>query len=70
MNLETAIGYLAALAVPLWLLVEQAVSWLRPGGQVEKQVQADRLPGKPAASSAVKGGRVPAMRLADPRKTA
>jgi len=28
MNLETAIGYLAALAVPLWLLVEQAVSWL------------------------------------------
>ncbi len=70
MNLETAIGYLAALAVPLWLLVEQAVSWLRPAGQVEKQAQADRLPGKPAASPAVKGGRVPAMRLADPRKTA
>jgi hypothetical protein len=70
MDLETAIGYLAALAVPLWLLVEQVVSWRRPAGRVEKQTQADRLPGKPAASPAVKGGRVHAMRLADPRKTA
>jgi len=70
MDLETAVGYLAALAVPLWLLVEQAVSWRRPAGPVEKQAQAGRLPGKPAASPAVKSGRVPAMRLADPRKTA
>jgi hypothetical protein len=52
MDLETAIGYLAALAVPLWLLVEQAVSWRRRAGRVEKQVQADRLPGKPASSPA------------------
>ena len=70
MYLETAIGYLVALAVPLWLLVEQAVSWRRSAGRVEKQAHADRLPGKPAASPAVKGGRVPAMRLTDPRKTA
>ena len=70
MDLETAIGYLAALAVPLWLLVEQAVSWRRPAGQAEKRAQADQLPGKPATSPAVKGGRVPSMRLADPRKTA
>ena len=70
MDLETAIGYLVALAVPLWVLVEQAVSWRRSAGQVEKQAQADRLPGKPASSPAVKGGRVLAMRLAHPRKTA
>ena len=70
MDLETAIGYLVALAVPLWLLVEQAVSWRRPGSKIEKQTQPDRLQGKPASSPAVKGGRVPAMRLADPRKTA
>lgn len=70
MELETVIGYLVALAVPLWLLVEQAVSWRRSAGQVQKQAHADRLPGKPASSPAVKGGRVAAMRLAAPRKTA
>ena len=63
MDLETAIGYLAALAVPLWLLVEQAVSWRRSAKRVEKRVA-------PVSSPPVKAGRAPAMSLAHPRKTA
>jgi hypothetical protein len=70
MDLETAIGYLAALAVPLWLLVEQAVCWLRAANQVEKRAEPDRLTSKPASSRPVKAGRARAMSLAQPRKTA
>jgi hypothetical protein len=70
MELETAIGYLMALAVPLWLLVEQGMCWRRPAKQIEKQVEPGRLSGKLSSSPPVKATRVPAMRLATPRKTA
>jgi hypothetical protein len=70
MDVETAIGFLAALAVPLWLLVEQVVSWRRSAKQVEKRLEPDRLSTKPVSSPSVKAGRAPAMRLAHPRKSA
>ena len=70
MDLETAIGYLAALAVPLWLVVEQVVSWWRAANQLEKRPEPERLTSKPASSRPVKAGRAPAMSLAQPRKTA
>ena len=38
MDLETAIGYLVALAVPLWLLVEQSMYW----GRSVKQAKIGR----------------------------
>jgi hypothetical protein len=70
MDLETAIGYLAALAVPLWLLVEQAVCWRRSANQIDKRAEPARLTSKPASSPPMKAGRAPAMKLAHPRKTA
>jgi hypothetical protein len=70
MDLETAVGYLAALAVPLWLLVEQAVSWRRSAKQVETRVEHDLLSTTPVSSPPVKPGRAPAMRLAQQRKIA
>jgi hypothetical protein len=70
MDLETVIGYLAALAVPLWLLVEQAVCWWRPANPVEKRAEPARLTRKPVSSRPRKAGRAPAMSLAQPRKTA
>jgi hypothetical protein len=70
MELEMAIGYLVALAVPLWLLVEQAVSWRRSAKQVRKQVEPGRLFGKQAPGPAARAPRAPAMHLVHPRKTA
>jgi hypothetical protein len=70
MELETAIGYLVALAVPVWLLVEQGMSWRRSARRAGKQVEPGRLSGKPASSPVAKAPPVPAMRLANPRKTA
>ena len=70
MDLETAIGYLVALAVPLWLLVEQSMYSGRSAKQARKQVEPGRLPGKPASSPVAKATRAPAMRLANSRKPA
>ena len=70
MELETAIGYLVALAVPLWLLAEQGMCWRRSAKQAAKQIEPGRLSGKPASSPSVKPARAHAMRLAHPRKTA
>jgi hypothetical protein len=70
MELETAIGYLVALAVPLWLVIEQAMCWRKSAKQAQKQVEPGRLSGKPASSPTVKAARAPAMKLAHPRKVA
>jgi hypothetical protein len=70
MELETAIGYMVALAVPLWLLVEQGMSWRRSARRAAKEVEPGRLSRRPASGSLAKAPRVPAMRLANPRKTA
>ena len=70
MELETAIGFLVALAAPLWLVVEQGMCWRRSAKRAEKQVEPGRLPGKLAARQPVRATRAPALRLAHPRKTA
>lgn len=64
MEPETLIGYLLALAVPLWLLVEGALVAEWPSKQSEK------APAKPPSAAAATRARRHAMRVADPRKTA
>ena len=69
MELETTMGYLVALAVPLWLVVEQAACWWRAeqaGRQVERSPRFD----EPVPSPAAKANRVPAMKLVHPPKSA
>jgi hypothetical protein len=43
MELETMIGYLVALALPLWLLVEQVMHWQRSPKQPAKRFQLGKL---------------------------
>ena len=47
----TLIGYLVALAVPLWLLVEGAMVLRRSPKQAEKRLKPGRLPAKPASGA-------------------
>ena len=70
MELQTVVGYLAALAVPLWLLAEQALSWRRQAHEVEKQSAPAQISAKPVSSPIVRPGRAPALRMAQSRKTA
>ncbi len=66
MELETAVSYLVALAVPLWLIVEFTVhSWKSPN-QPRVHRASDRLHAGPASRPS--GG--PARRLASSRKPA
>jgi hypothetical protein len=70
MEPEMVIGYLVALALPLWLLVEQVMQWQRSSKQPAKRFQLGKLSGKPESGAAVTATRPHAMRLARPRKTA
>ena len=42
MAADEALAYLVAISVPVWLLVEQAVSWLRSRRQQGEQMAAAR----------------------------
>lgn len=70
MELETLVGYLMALALPLWLLVEFVTYAWRSEPPEKPLVDSDRLPGSPVtrASSTAPPGR--AMDPARPRKAA
>lgn len=70
MELETVMGYLVALALPLWLLVEQVMHWQWSPKQPAKRFELGKLSGKPASGASVTATRARAMRLAHPRKTA
>ena len=70
MEPEMVIGYLVALALPLWLLVEQVMHWQRSSKQPAKRFQLGKLSGKPASGASVTATRLHPMRLAQPRKTA
>ncbi|HEV2055202.1 MAG TPA: hypothetical protein VGV06_08515 [Methylomirabilota bacterium] len=48
MELETVMGYLVALALPLWLLVEQVMHWEWSSKQPAKRFELGKLSGKPA----------------------
>lgn len=70
MELETVIGYLVALALPLWLLVEQVMHWQWSPKQPARRFELGKLSGKPASGASVTATHAHAMRLAHPRKTA
>jgi len=71
MELETVIGFLVALALPLWLLVEQVMHWQGSSKQSEKPLDLGKLSRKPASGARVTATRPQhAMRVADQRKTA
>jgi hypothetical protein len=70
MELETAIGYLVALALPLWLLVEQVMHWQWSSKEPAKRFELGKLSGKPASGAPATATRRHAMRVADQRKTA
>jgi len=70
MEPETLIGYLVALAVPLWLLVEGAILSQRSSKHPAKRLELGRLPGKPASGASVTTTRPRAIRVAGGRMTA
>jgi len=70
MELELAIGFLVALALPLWLLVEQVMHWQTSSKQPAKRFELGKLSRKPASGAPVTATRLRAMRVADQRKTA
>jgi hypothetical protein len=70
MEPEMVIGYLVALALPPWLLVEQVMHWQRSSKQPAKRFQLGKLSGKPASGASVRATRPHAMGLAHRRKTA
>ena len=71
MELETVIGFLVALALPLWLLVEQVMHWQGSSKQSEKPLELGKLSRKPASGARVTATRPQhAMRVAGQRKTA
>lgn len=70
MTLQTAIGYLIALALPLWLLVELAVSQKGTFTRSEAKGQRERATrvSRPAAAPTVaRGGK---MKSVLPRRAA
>jgi hypothetical protein len=64
MEPDVLIGTLVALALPLWLLVEQVLHWQW------FSKQSERTPGKPVSAAAATRTRRHSMRVAAPRKTA
>jgi hypothetical protein len=54
MELETLIGYLVALAVPLWLVVEGALLLQRSPKHAAKRLERSKLSRKPASRAPVR----------------
>ena len=67
MELEAAISYLLALAVPLWLVGEYVVHAWKPSNSPQPDGQS--LPARPSASTAASRA-VAASRLTGSRKPA
>jgi len=59
MEPETLIGYLVALAVPLWLLVEGALVSRRSPRQPAKRPALGKLSGKPSPRAPVAATLIP-----------
>jgi hypothetical protein len=70
MEPETLIGYLVALAVPLWLMVEGAIVSERSSKQPAKRLELGKLSRKPASAASAATTRPREMRVADGRRTA
>ena len=70
MELKTAIGYLLALIVPLWLLVEQGLYWRSSAKKAHRRLESRRLSGRLSSHPLGRVASTPVMRLGHPRKTA
>jgi hypothetical protein len=70
MEPETLIGYLVALAVPLWLLVEGIMVSQRSPKQPSKRFERSKLSAKPASRASATTAHPRAMRVAEGHKTA
>ncbi len=70
MELNTAIGYLLALIVPLWLLVEQGLYSRSFAKKARRQLEPRRLSGRLSSHPPGRVASAPVMRLGHPRKTA
>jgi hypothetical protein len=70
MELGIAIGYLVALALPLWLVVEQVMHWQRSSKQPARRFESGKLSGRPASGGPVTATRPHVMRVAHQRKNA
>lgn len=69
MELERLVGYLLALALPLWLLVELVTQPWR-SKEPEKPLESDWLPGPPVAKAPPTAPRVRATDLEHRRRAA
>lgn len=69
MELETLVGYLVALALPLWLLVELVTHPWRLE-EPEKPLESDWLPGPSVPKAPSTAPRVRATKLEQRRRAA
>jgi len=69
MELETVVGYLVALALPLWLLVELVTHPWR-SEELEKPLESDWLPGPPVPKAPPTAPRVRPTKLEHRRRAA
>lgn len=69
MELETLAGYLVALAVPVWLLVEGVAVSRRSLKQTQDRVELRKVSGKRASGAPATITHARAMQVADAGKT-
>lgn len=69
MELEKAVGLVLALALPLWLVIEQVMYWRRSSKQSEKLLEVGGYSGKPMPRIQARASRARAG-LTNQRKTA
>ena len=66
MELEVAVSYLLALAVPAWLVGEYVVHTWKTSRRSAVDGRPEELPARPASRAPAKAARAGAGRLADP----
>ena len=70
MELEAAISYLLALAVPAWLVGEYVVHTWKTSEKSAVDKKAEEVPARPASRVPAKPARAGGGRLADSRRPA
>ena len=70
MELEVAVSYLLALAVPAWLVGEYVVHTWKTSRRSAVDGRPGELPARPASRAPAKPARTGAGRLADSRRPA
>ena len=70
MELEVAVSYLLALAVPAWLVGEYAVHTWKTSRRSAVDGRPEELPARPASRAPARPARTGTGRLADSRRPA